>query len=443
MKKNLTKINVLAVLVAAFVISLTSCMKEECNFGEKNSDPQNGKLVVGLIDDKVIVVDPENGNTYRFDNIDGPGNNGSNLDGIIGKDDANNPGSPVYVVFGDDDKVKSITTNGMTYVFRDREGKIDVLLYCDGSSFIRQDVANVSPYSSLPSDSRGAKLRTELHNVVYYTNVIDLFNNMIMEDSENPDGLSKTGQIIDELRKDATNMVVVGDDVDNGKVILEPGKFFDEIGGNQPGGGNSDSNFDEFWKNFDGLIGDTKDDGNDNTDKGESTLESGIGALKVTLSWFYTADIDLHAFEPVTEEQQAMGVGHIFYNQSRNSITDGFLDIDNTYGYYIDPVTHESNTSRGAIENIYWENPAEGRYDIMLDYFSGVETGKCDVEIFYNGKGTHFSADMTPAYNHSNGMRDIAVVSIPDGNVIPANVASPARAKAIGAKWNTTFPAKK
>ncbi len=104
-------------------------------------------------------------------------------------------------------------------------------------------------------------------------------------------------------------------------------------------------------------------------------LSSGNGALKVTLSWNFYADIDLHAYEP--------GGDHIYFANPVSYYSDGYLDVDNTRG------------GPGAIENIYWENPLAGVYEFYLDYFDGEQSGTCTCTVTYKGKGTQYRVPMT------------------------------------------------
>ena len=70
----------------------------------------------------------------------------------------------------------------------------------------------------------------------------------------------------------------------------------------------------------------------------------------------------------------------IFYDKNVDRTTGGFLDVDNKEG------------GSGAAENIYWENPPKGRYDISLVYYQPAEkskiagAGTCMVVVFKQGQ---------------------------------------------------------
>ena len=104
-------------------------------------------------------------------------------------------------------------------------------------------------------------------------------------------------------------------------------------------------------------------------------VNSGSGSLKVTLSWNFYSDIDLHAFEP--------NGTHIYYGNPRSYVTGGFLDVDNRSG------------GPGAIENIYWENPEEGAYYFYLKFYDGMQSGTCTTSVTYKGRTTTYKVAMT------------------------------------------------
>ena len=104
-------------------------------------------------------------------------------------------------------------------------------------------------------------------------------------------------------------------------------------------------------------------------------LSSGVGDLKVTLSWSFYADIDLHAYEP--------NGTHIYFENPFSLYTDGFLDKDNTEG------------GPGSVENIYWENPEEGAYHFYLDYYDGTQSGVCTATVTYKGQGRSYKVPMS------------------------------------------------
>jgi uncharacterized protein YfaP (DUF2135 family) len=76
----------------------------------------------------------------------------------------------------------------------------------------------------------------------------------------------------------------------------------------------------------------------------------GNGKLKVTLLWDYPADLDLHVRQP-------NGVT-LCYRNKLDTSTGGALDVDNTRG------------GQGAAENMFWENPISGTYEISVHYYA-------------------------------------------------------------------------
>lgn len=96
------------------------------------------------------------------------------------------------------------------------------------------------------------------------------------------------------------------------------------------------------------------------------------GNLKITLLWNFQGDIDLHVTQPNGKT--------IYYKESKDASTGGFLDVDNRNG------------GNGSAENIFWENPPKGNYNVKLVYYkesqtTGIaESGTCSVVVFQQGK---------------------------------------------------------
>lgn len=90
------------------------------------------------------------------------------------------------------------------------------------------------------------------------------------------------------------------------------------------------------------------------------------GKLKVTLLWNFPADLDLHVVEPSGYE--------IYFNKKKDPATGGYLDVDNQRG------------GQGSAENIFWENPPSGQYEVYVRYYEKVgdvaRKGTCQVVIF-------------------------------------------------------------
>ena len=129
---------------------------------------------------------------------------------------------------------------------------------------------------------------------------------------------------------------------------------------------------------------------------GLATLNSGTGNLKVTLSWNFYADIDVAVVEPN---------GYVInWTHKRSYYTGGFLDVDNRIGGY------------GSTENIYWENPVDGTYQVYLDYYGPSELndlsqcGTCKVTIMYKGVGKVYDVPMD-----IDDTKTITEITLPNG----------------------------
>lgn len=146
----------------------------------------------------------------------------------------------------------------------------------------------------------------------------------------------------------------------------------------------------------------------DNIELAEAALNSGMGTLKVTLAWNFYADIDLHAVEP--------NGTRIYWNDKFSSVTGGFLDVDNRYGY------------RGSAENIFWANPENGVYKIYLHYYGpslheGMEqSGVCSVTVLYLGSGHVYRIPMS----EEGQVATVTSIQLPSGMLdAPATPSGP------------------
>lgn len=96
----------------------------------------------------------------------------------------------------------------------------------------------------------------------------------------------------------------------------------------------------------------------------------GNGKLKVTLLWDFPGDIDLYVLQPNGIE--------LYFERKSDPSTGGYLDIDNTSG------------GRGSAENMYWENPERGVYEIKVHYYdtnvNAPQGGDCSVVIINGNK---------------------------------------------------------
>ena len=96
------------------------------------------------------------------------------------------------------------------------------------------------------------------------------------------------------------------------------------------------------------------------------------GDLKITLLWDFPGDIDLHVKQPNGKT--------INYRKTKDRSTGGFLDVDNRRG------------GNGSAENIYWEHPISGEYQVSLEYYQPSEgigvigAGDCTVVVFQKGR---------------------------------------------------------
>ncbi len=79
----------------------------------------------------------------------------------------------------------------------------------------------------------------------------------------------------------------------------------------------------------------------------QATLAS--GAVTVTLTWTHATDVDLHVFEP--------SGAHVFY--ARRQGVNGFLDVDNTWGFGPEHYFIACNTIQ------------PGNYAVGVNYYSG------------------------------------------------------------------------
>lgn len=94
----------------------------------------------------------------------------------------------------------------------------------------------------------------------------------------------------------------------------------------------------------------------------------GEGALKITLLWDWYADVDLHVVEPNGTK--------LFWRNKEDTATGGFLDCDDLEG------------GPNSAENIYWENPPSGDYEVSLNLYreKRESQGPCTVIVFQEGR---------------------------------------------------------
>ena len=119
------------------------------------------------------------------------------------------------------------------------------------------------------------------------------------------------------------------------------------------------------------------------------------GNLKITLLWNFQGDIDLHVTQPNGRT--------IYYEESKDTSTGGFLDVDNRNG------------GNGSAENMYWENPPKGEYQVKLVYYKEslatriAESGICSVVVFQQGKSPQtYQVEM----NYVNETKNVVTIKI-------------------------------
>lgn len=97
----------------------------------------------------------------------------------------------------------------------------------------------------------------------------------------------------------------------------------------------------------------------------EGGLISGDGDIKMTLTWDFVSDIDLHVIDPT---------GFEIYFAAKNAPSGGWLDYDNVYAY--------------GPENVYWPagTAPRGQYIVGLHHYSGNIGGNYTVVVKV---GTH------------------------------------------------------
>ncbi len=348
------------------------------------------------------IVNENNGSTYLVANS--ADNSSGAIDRIsfeLSGDNSNLTKSDGSTVVGTviffNSIIRSITINGVTYTFAvNDDGQIDAAVVCNGISELYTNVASAELLgASFTGDDFAAILSDAFSKIGNGTNIIIAINQLIISDSALYSEIQAIINYILGLQNDASDL---GDTETTGELVETPTEEPTDV--------------DE-----DRLTG-SDETADDNTNKGNGAIVSGKGALKVTLTWFYQADIDLHIYEPGYASDipgYTSNIGHICYWAKNNSFTDGFLDIDNMRGFYINPETGEANESLAAVENVYWpESPKDGVYNIYLDYFSGSETGPCNVTVYVDGRSIY---DENITMLRTDRQKHIISVKMPEGTI--------------------------
>lgn len=337
------------------------------------------------------VVNDNDGNVYFVadDNNDGTGNvNRVNFVLNNGGEAAGNNGAQANgCCLFYDQKARSVTINGVTYTFHQNDdNKIDVAITCNNISEL---YTNVVDASLLNSGAGNNKIGNAFMGIYNAADIIEATNARVKNDSPLFPYVASVSDYISLLRGDSQWL---GNDANVGQLTANPGDKAVNV---------------DFT-----IVTETDNVAYNNTNSGNGAIASGKGALKVTLTWFFDSDIDLHVFEPDYETS----VGHIFFGAPTNSFCGGYLDIDNVRGYYINPLTGETNTGLAAVENIYWmDSPKDGVYKICLDNYSHIRAGMCNLAIYKDGKSIY---SKNVWINTNDRVRYIVSVCMPYGDVI-------------------------
>lgn len=418
MKKRLFYLLPLLALLLITTIGMTSC-EEEVDF-----NPKKMKYV--------LAVNPEPGDsTYDMAFFNSKGSMSFltlNDNGKISQEDilSDNGQSRMSITYYDNGLVRSISNDMGSLVFANYSGnKVDIAMVgkdgnfeiakeCEGSVNWDEVVAQAAsgPRKASSFDEFAAR-------VAEYGNQIRDFNQkheaayFVVDQVTGISGVTRAGmkgiesKIKKELKDWGWNTSSGAFDLAVDNVYAESALFAVDLAiASGPWGialtlvKNYDKLEDMFtnvFYNFRVWIDELNQEGNVNL--GVAALSTGMGALKVTLAWNFYADIDLHAIEP--------NGTHIFYNHKHSSVTGGFLDLDNRYGY------------PGSAENIYWTTPEDGTYDIYLNYYSPslhdgeAQCGNCNVTILYQGHGQVFKIPMDAV----GDTKRVAVIDMPSGTI--------------------------
>ncbi|MDE7380965.1 MAG: hypothetical protein K2N03_02400 [Muribaculaceae bacterium] len=116
----------------------------------------------------------------------------------------------------------------------------------------------------------------------------------------------------------------------------------------------------EEYEDVDNVNEDSVDSTVENEVEVPDTLPGESGNLRVALLWDHPGDMDLHVVQPNGR--------CVDFARMRDRQTGGRKDIDNVFG------------GRGSAENIYWEKPGNGEYEIFLNYYPHPERSSSDSE---------------------------------------------------------------
>lgn len=126
----------------------------------------------------------------------------------------------------------------------------------------------------------------------------------------------------------------------------------------------------------------------------------GTGPIQVTIDWNFWGDVDLHVIQPDGQEIS-------FSNDRTSGRHGGHLDHDEIPG------------GPGSAENVYWRDPAPGRYLVKVVYYSvsdeAPDGGEVIVTVRLNGQVTRYNVNLTYARQEE----DVVVIDYPNGPVAP------------------------
>lgn len=376
---------------------------------------------------KLSMVNNGNGNMYF---ATGAGTTISKLNVFLnGK---NGQKVPATVFFNDSEDVRSVTINGVTYVIRKNSlGGVDVTVINGTTQQLFTNVMTFPQSPTIPATGDALKdnMNRAMVNLYAILPVINYVNAGIKagggELSTPTAGVAGyVSQLYEDVSEYTSNGTTVTE-VTNAEFMGILNTLSEDVPGLEDLDGKTYGDLENAIQNDT----DSRDrEADRNTKDGEGAIVSGSGKLKVTLTWYYGADIDLHVFEPGFTNNMtnydSSGQGHIYYAAKTNTFTDGYLDFDNTHGYFIDPTGENSyDMNRAAIENIYWSEVIDGVYYIYLHYYASkgdswcnyVTEGPCTVSVYVNGRGYNKTVDMTTAYR--NNMLYIGKVTFPAGTI--------------------------
>lgn len=313
--------------------------------------------------------------------------------------------------FNENGLLSGIGTEGSTIAFSNyRENLVDIAIILGNETFLFKDFESPNNWSeiegllqlNLPLDiSRSGNIEDDGDEQLskVWKLIGDQFKNLIefVGDAKDSPGANASLKYLCKIITDSGLFMVDNKAVDYATFI---GELATGLAATTPWGTlwTVVSNYDTYVdlvEDFVYNIAEIIDQFENERDNGIGAINSGYGKLKATLSWNFYADIDLHAIDPSDS--------HIYWDDP-NSVTGGYLDVDNTYG------------GPGAIENIFWEKAPDGDYIIFIDYYGEswendkCESGTCTVSVYYNGHGKTYKVYLQP-YEYEA----ITAISLPSG----------------------------